>query len=443
MSGLHGGGLTLNAGTSPSEPNLAVTAGATQFLFANSLPAGTAYNITVAEQPSSPVEFCTVVDGSGLVGANISSVTVTCSSTWLSISAGTSHTLGIRPDGSLWAWGDNASGQLGTGSSINEDTPFQVMASTTFTAVSAGANHTLAIADDGTLWAFGNNSSGQLGNGTNASSYTPVQVTGGPSGSLSYWVFVAAGDNSSAAIQYDGSLWVWGDNTFGQLGDGTQTSQNTPELLTTGPACTTSGTTSPCSWVWVALGTGHAVAVSYDGTVWVWGDNTYGQLGDGTNTAQLTPEQLLVASKPLVAGFVYAGSEYTLVTTSSGLLAFGDNTYGQLGDGTTVAKNAPEMVLNGIFTSVSAGASHVAVVKDDSTLWVWGDNTQGDVGNDTITQQNTPAEVGTPPFEFAAAGGSSTFAIGPNGALFAFGDNTYGELGDGTHTSQNTPEPIP
>jgi len=194
------------------------------------------------------------------------------------IAAGETHTVALKSDGTVWAWGNNSDGQLGNGSTTQSPVPVQVSNLTKMIAIAAGGSHTIALKNNisnFTVWTWGRNSNGQLGDGTTTGRTTPVEVSG-----LTSVVAVAAGSAHTVVLNADGTVRAWGSNISGQLGDGTTTDRLTPVEV--------SGLTSVVA---IAAGTAHTVALNTDGTVWAWGSNISGQLGDGTTTDRLTPVQ--------------------------------------------------------------------------------------------------------------------------------------------------------
>ncbi|MDO7854505.1 RCC1 domain-containing protein, partial [Hymenobacter convexus] len=282
------------------------------------------------------------------------------------VSAGGNHSLSIHPDGTLWAWGNNASGQLGNGAigGINP-TPTQVGTATNWASVSAGSVHTLAVRTDGTLWAWGSNSNGQLGTG-GGSSATPVQV-----GAATNWASVSAGSVHSLAVRTDGTLWAWGNNASGQLGTGGGNGNN--------PTPTQVGAAT--SWASVSAGANHSLAVRTDGTLWAWGNNASGQLGNNAiGGSSATPVQVGADTN---WASVSAGSNHSLaVGTDGALWAWGSNSNGQLGNGTVGASYSIRRQVGTAtnWASVSAGNAHTLAVRTDGTLWAWGTNASGQLG---------------------------------------------------------------
>ena len=343
------------------------------------------------------------------------------------ISAGSGHTVTIRSDGTLWAWGNNGYGQLGDGTTTTKNTPVQIGTGTTWAAVSAGYLHTVAIKDDGTLWAWGYNSNGQLGDGTTTGRYSPVQV-----GTDTDWVAVSAGQYFTVGLKTDGTLWAWGYNGNGQLGQGTSDSNPHPSPVRIG---------TDTNWVTFATGSDHTLAIKTDGTLWAWGGNAYGKLGDGTLTSRYSPVQIGTGTN-WAAVAAPSGGLYSLAIKTDGTLwAWGYNGYGQLGDGTTTTRLSPVQIGSGTnWAVIAAGADHAVAIKTDGTLWAWGYNGYGQLGDGTTTQRLSPVQIGTAAnWAAIAAGDSHTVALTTDGTLWVWGYNNYGQLGDGTYTNKTSP----
>jgi len=320
------------------------------------------------------------------------------------LAAGFGHSLALKTDSSLWAWGYNRYGQLGDGTHTWRLTPVQVL--TGVAAVAAGNSYTLARKTDGSLWAWGYNGYGQLGDGTTTARSTPVQVLTGVAA-------VSIGASNTLALKTDGSLWAWGANWLGQRGDGTTTQRLTPVQILTGVAA-------------VAGGSFHTLALKTNGSLWAWGSNYGGQLGDGTRTARSTPVQILTGVAAVAGGDMHS----LALKTNGSLWAWGWNKSGQLGDGTTTKRLTPVQILTGV-AAVSAGADHTLALKTDGSLWAWGDNAYGQLGDGTNTDRLTPVQVLTG--VAAVSGGyGHTLARKIDGSLWAWGWNKYGQLGDGT-----------
>ena len=251
------------------------------------------------------------------------------------------HTLALRADGTVWAWGSNIVGQLGNGTTIDSASPVQVSGLTGMVEIAAGNGHSLALKDDGTVWAWGYNANGQIGDGTTFNRYVPVLVAG-----LSNVIAIAAGTSGSVAIKSDHTVWEWGSPS------GSSTPIQKAGL---------SGVNA------VATGFGYVLALKADGTVWGWGNNVYGQLGDGTNASRTTPVQM-VGITNAVAIAVNNASSWILKQDGT-VWATGENASGKLGDGTTANRYAPVQVIG--ITGVSAIAAQLAL-KPDGSVYHWG-----------------------------------------------------------------------
>jgi len=456
---------------------------------------------------------------------------------WTSISAGATHTFAIQSPGTLWAWGLNSYGQLGTSNQTNYSSPLQVGALSSWTQVACGYNFTAAIQAPGTLWTWGLNSYGQLAQNNQTNYSSPVQVGVAPN-----WLQIACGFNMMAAIQYPGLLWAWGLNSLGQLGTSNQTNYSSPVqvgLLSTwtqiscGYNFTTALQTPGTLWSWgnnsfgqlgtsdmthrsspvqvgaastwtqISCGYLTATAIQSPGVIYTWGNNSWGQLGTGNKLAVSSPIQInllntnnnwvnifstyngvfnlqsngnfpvilsvwgyngsynlglgintnINISSPLQTGYlsswsqVSAGLTHAVGIQSGGTLwAWGNNTYGQLGTGDTVQRSIPTQVYatgNNYWTQVSAGAYHTVGIQSPGTLWAWGLNTYGQVGNNNTTNQNNPVQIGSSStWTAVACGYYHTVALQTPGTLWAWGNNSFGQLGQNNQTNYSSPVQI-
>ncbi|MEO8065912.1 MAG: GLUG motif-containing protein [Candidatus Doudnabacteria bacterium] len=299
---------------------------------------------------------------------------------WISVSAGERFVLAIKDDGTLWAWGNNFSGQLGQGDNIPLSFPTQVGADTDWQSVSAGSAHSLAIKTDHTLWAWGDNSSGQLGQGDTVNLSDPTQV-----GADTDWQSVSAGTGHSLAIKTVGTLWAWGDNENGQLGLADNDPRDIPIQVGIGTL-----------WQSVSAGAAHSLAIKTDQTLWAWGDNSSGQLGLADNDPRNIPIQVGIGT---LWQSVSAGprSSHTIALKSDNTLwAWGFNETGQLGLGDAVARNTPIQVgIGADWQSISAGEANTIALKSDNTLWVWGHNDFGQIGLGDFRLRLSPVRVET------------------------------------------------
>jgi alpha-tubulin suppressor-like RCC1 family protein len=301
---------------------------------------------------------------------------------WLNISGAYKSVGAIKTDGTLWTWGQNASGTLGLGNTTNYSSPKQVGSLTNWLQIAAGSYHGIAIKTDGTLWAWGRNQSGQLGLGNRTNYSSPVQV-----GALTNWSSVAGGGVHSMAIKTDGTLWaIGGDNSAGQLGISSLTNKSSPNQVG-----------SLTNWLQVACGSYFTAAVKTDGTLWVWGINSSGQLGLNVVLSAFysSPKQVGALTN---WSKVACGPESTFaVKTTGALWDWGHNYFGDLGIGSNSNNySSPKQV--GVLTnwlSVAAGYGNAAAVKTDGTLWTWGISNSGQLGLNNRTYYSSPKQVGS------------------------------------------------
>lgn len=357
-------------------------------------------------------------------------------SSWIAVSAGGSFSAAIRSDGGLFTWGRNSAGQLGhtdvgangNSTTILRSSPVQIGLSpsgvtgyVSWSAIATGNEHLLAIKySDNTLWGWGVNSVGQLGNGLVTSRSSPVQI------GTSTWSQIQAGTSFSCGLASDGKLYTWGLNNAGALGDGTTANKSNPTQIGT----TISSLSSPVqiasdkSWIAIGAGEGHSLAITNLGALWSWGRNDQGQLGDTTKVYKSSPVQITSGTSYVA---VYAGGTHSVALKSDyTMYAWGYNVSGQVGDTSVVSRSAPVQIGASSWIQITAGKDHSAAIKFDNTLWTWGLNSKGQLGDSTTVTKSSPVSVAGLWLE-VEAGASHTAAIANNSTLFVFGDDRYGQ----------------
>jgi alpha-tubulin suppressor-like RCC1 family protein len=400
------------------------------------------------------------------------------------IAAGDQHTCALIADGSIVCWGANASGQLGNGSRLHTAIPVKVnRLSSPAVRISAGGAHTCALLEDGEVECWGDDQSGQLGDGGKDNQTEPVVVSGLKGGVER----IAAGASHTCAGMIDGRILCWGWNTEGQLGDGTAQGRRLPsavsgfadgtaavavgwsntcalQLLTGGVKCwglnstgqlgngAPADSSSPVDVsglesgrISIAVGGGHACAVSGTGGVKCWGRNDHGQLGNGTDANQRTPVDVAGLPEEVVA--VAAGKDHTCaLTAGGGVKCWGSNEFGQLGNGSAADSSKPVEVegLSRGVSDISAGGSHTCALGRNGGMKCWGSNKYGQLGDGTLADRSTPVDVNglTADVNSISAGGYHTCAIVTGAVLECWGWNSYGQLGDSTTTDRSGPTEV-
>ena len=370
------------------------------------------------------------------------------------VSGGGNYTCALLPSGSVDCWGVNPWGQLGNGTTSDSDVPVQVTPLPPASAVTAGTGHTCALDTSGNAFCWGTDSSGELGNGKNNNKLAPVPVSGG----LEFSQIAAGGFATSGAFPTadytcgvakagpasgPGQIWCWGYNGYGQLGNSTTTSSNVPVAVTGLPA----------SAVQVATGPGHACAALTDGSVWCWGLNNDGQLGNNATKNKKNPVQAIGVGGAVAVG---AGTYHSCaLLASGGVMCWGNNASGQLGNGTTNTSDVPVPVnpLAGTVQQIALGGDHTcALIGNPQTeVECWGDDQRGDVGDGNM--QEPPVTSPEPVFGLAGsaatgqgvvptaigAGNAHSCSFVLTGQLYCWGANIKGEVGDGTTEDRDVP----
>jgi len=401
------------------------------------------------------------------------------------LAAGMGHSVALRYNGTVWTWGFNESGQLGDGSTIDNDIPVQAIGpgSNNIIAIAAGHQHTVFLRVDSTVWGCGRNHRGQIGDATLTNRDIPVEVTDSiGTVFLDNVTALAAGFAHTIARTSDTYMWAWGYNKSGQLGIDTAggsgsaydtgIDQNTPkQVLFTG------GLWPLGNVLTVSAGSWHTIALRTDSTIWTWGSNFNGQLGDGNHGGddsdfdpgidRDTPFQVLGEGgvgylSEIIA--ISAGGNHSVALKADGTVwAWGRNYCGQLGNGSTSDRDIPVQVVGpggaGYLTDIVAiatGKYYTIALRSDGTVWAWGDNESGQLGygpwggsedifdsgidRDIPTQVLGPGGIGfLSNVVSIAAGWSHTLANTTDGIIWAWGNNDYGQLGDGTDITRTTP----
>ena len=346
--------------------------------------------------------------GDGTSGVNYSSpVIIGSGSTWVDIAIGALSSSGIKSDGTLWSWGRSVLGMFGNGTYVNRNstvngggtfmasTPIQIGSDTTWRQISIWEISAVgAIKTDGTLWMWGSGGYGYgtLGTGNTTSYSSPVQTVAGGTN----WAYVSCGEHV-IATKTDGTLWTWGRNNQGQLGDGTTTNRSSPVQV--GNGTNWSYTIQPSS---SGSSSFLSAAIKQDGSLWLWGNNGYGSLGDNTTTDRSSPVQTVAGGTNWTQ--VNLIQSNVLATKSDGSLwGWGNNGSGQLGNATGVNKSSPVQIVTGatnwsqLYKSFQpgSGGGAAAAIKTDGTLWTWGVNNGGQLGLGDRTQRYSPIQVGS------------------------------------------------
>lgn len=339
---------------------------------------------------------------------------------WQNIYAGSSanHSMGIKADGTLYAWGENDNGEVGDNTTTEKPSPVSISTSTDWKAIAVNGNHTLALKNNGELWAWGYNGWGALGDGTTNNQTQPIRI-----GTQTDWDTIAAGQGSSHAIKTDGTLWAWGYNGYNAVGIQGAVYYNTPTLVN-----------SHTNWKAVSVGNHSGIALKTDGTIWQWGNGYY------FGAPAVTPIQIGADNDWKM---VSHGSEHTLALKNNGTLwAWGNNLTGQLGDGTIGGSYSglPKQIgTDNDWLYISAGGAASFAIKTDGSLWGWGSNSYGQQGDGTNIGKTVPTRIGTSTdWKSVSAGPYHTFALKNDGSLWAAGLNDRGQLGVGNTTNSNT-----
>lgn len=358
---------------------------------------------------------------------------------WSEISTGWYHSVSLSSDSKLYTWGNNNFGQLGInqGPALTpyKTSPIQVGTDNDWSAIATGGNHTIALKSNGSLWAWGRNDYGQLGINQDPA-LTPYIISPAQVGTDNDWVAIATGGDLTVALKSGGTLWTWGRNDYGQLGIN-QDPALTPYIVSPAQVGT------DIDWTSIATGGYHTIALKSNGSLWAWGFNFHGQLGDNTNIDKWFPVR--ETHNDIDWTSITAGGYHTLALKSNGSLwAWGMNWNGQLGDNTIVNKSSPTRINDDIdWTSVAAGAFHSMAIKSNGSLWSWGLNSSGQLGDNSKVTRLSPVNIGIDlDWALISPGGDYSSAIKSDGGLWSWGSNIYGQLGVGSEAEGLIPTAI-
>lgn len=326
-------------------------------------------------------------------------------------------------NGNFASVGGNNVGQLGNGNFVNSRIPYTASEPDSLIQIDAGLEFNLALRSDGNVYSWGGNDFGQLGNSNFADKNEAREV-----GVLFPSLKIAAGYKHALAIYSTGQVLAWGKNTHGQLGTGNTTTSNFPLPVDTFT-----------NIIDIAAGENHSMYLRSDGSVWAWGDNTFGQLGDGTFNDRLTPTQVLGLSANITA--IACGANHSLaLAADSTLWIWGNNSEGQLGRANIAFSETPLMANLREIVQIDGGAVHTLALRVDGRIYTWGGNNLGQMGIGlTGGNYTSPQRIGLKGVKYIEAGPYSSFAIKQDKSVWGWGLNATGQLGDSTLTNRDEP----
>ncbi len=290
-----------------------------------------------------------------------------------------------------------------------------------YSSIEAGTDFNIAIKTDGTLWGWGKNDNGQLGDGTFVNKNTPTKI-----GTENDWQTISVGDNHTLAVKTNGTLWGWGNNAFSKIG-----------FVSSGQVTSPTQVGIATNWAIISAGSNHSMAIKFDGTLWGWGRNFEGQLGNGGSpTVISSPTQIGTATN---WSEVATGLNHSIATRSGNTL-WGWGQAGEVGDGSNIQRNLPVQIGTGTNWAQPFANTSSMATKTDGTLWAWGNNGNGQLGIGSTANQLNPVQVGTATnWRNVSMGFGHTLAVNASNTLYGWGRNANGQLGDGTTVNKLSP----
>lgn len=376
----------------------------------------------------------------------------------VSIWGGARGTIILKSDGTVWTWGANFDGKLGIGDTnpVRMTVPVEVHGAgnasylNSVRTIMGCEEHNVAVKTDGTVWAWGWNAFGQLGNGTTNDSYTPVQTGLGSIPPLTSVTKLGGRPYFTLAVKSDGTIWAWGMNQYGQMGNGTVNALSGPQVTVPGLVSGSSPGGAINNPLQVTCGFQFGAALTTNGTVWTWGSGSHGELGNGTTGSSYIPAQVpgLTNVTSISAGWFHI----LALKSDRTVWAWGNNFSGELGDGTTSNRSNAVQVLNLTnILAVSGGDGHSSALAAGGTVWKWGLNDVGELGNGTINAGANPIPAKILVDKFGAgfsnivmvsARDYHNIAVKADGSVWMWGANDQGQCGDGTTNSDWSPVPV-
>lgn len=340
---------------------------------------------------------------------------------WKTVKSGDFHTLGIKTDGTLWAWGDNTYGQLGDGTTTNRNTPTKIGSSADWQSIFPGDLCSFVIKTDGSLWAWGINVSGILGDGSTTDRHIPTRI-----GNDYNWKFVSNNAYNTLAQKNDNSIWAWGSNGNGTLGNGSTIDSFIPVQVG-----------NETTWKSISAGALFSTGIKNDGTIWAWGSGYFGELGNGILGNANIPTQVGILND---WASISASYHTILAKKIDGTLwGWGLNKYGELGDNTTNRSNYPKQIgTSSDWDIIGIGPGNSYGIKTDGTLWTWGANTAGQLGNGNFNNNYSPSQIATNfSIQDISLGNLSATVLTTQKDLYSWGSNEHGQFGDGQFSIKN------
>jgi alpha-tubulin suppressor-like RCC1 family protein len=365
-------------------------------------------------------------------GTGVAAVDPSGQSTFTQLDVADHYGCGRRPNGTIWCWGENSSGQFGDGSANRSLLPIIAAGSaTTWTQVTTAGATSCGRRSDGTLWCWGRNGNGQVGDNSTSTRTTPVQTSGG----YTDWTNVSNGEFNVCGVRANSTLWCWGANTSGQVGDATTTARLVPTIASGGFT----------DWTESSIGSQFACGRRANGTLYCWGDNTFGQLGDGTTFPRTSPTLVGGGFTDWVE--VSANAYSACGRRSNGTIyCWGMNVASQVGDGTTTQRTSPTIVNGGFtdWTSLSGGYNHTCATRSNGTVYCWGANAFGQTGQSPSDAVSAPTLVSGAYMDWTAVSSGRTHTCGlrQSGRPWCWGANSSTQLGNNVSLTRTAPEQL-